>query len=49
MNWCQEDGFSSMGSLGTQTGAIKLAMGLVAPISSIVGLLILYGLNVLSP
>ena len=64
VNECQGDGFLSV---GTQTGAIKLAMaggpnltnrcrfhqsvppilapnsGLVAPISSILGLLILYG------
>ena len=44
VNGCQGGGFSST---GPQTGAIKLAMagiylGLVVPISSIVGLLILY-------
>ena len=44
MNWCQGGGFSSV---GTQMGAIKIAVagtyvGLVALISSIVGLLILY-------
>ena len=45
MNWCHGDGFSSVGA---RTGAIKLAMAgtqdlVVALISSIVGLLILYG------
>ena len=44
VNWCQGDSFSSVGA---RLGSIKLAMywylGLVAPISSIVGLLILYG------
>ena len=44
MNGCQWDGFSNV---STRIGAIKLAMagsysGLVALISSIVGLLILY-------
>ena len=49
VNWCQGDGFSSM---GTQTGIIELAMAgtkSVVLISSIVGLLILYGLNMLGP
>ena len=45
VNWCQGNGFLSVGA---QMGAIKLAMagtylGLVVLISSIVGLLILYG------
>ena len=44
MNGCQGDGFLSV---ATRKGAIKLAIagqysGLVLPISSIVGLLILY-------
>ena len=48
MNWCQGDDFLS---ISAQTGTIKLAMagtyvGLVAPI---VGLLILYGYNMMSP
>ena len=51
VNGHQMDGFSSVGA---QTGAIKLIcngwyLGLVAPVSSIARLLILYSKNVLSP